>query len=79
MIDLAKLHHPLNRGGNPTTNKGKENNSTSEDTKAHLGDEVTRLDRDHLGVTKITEAAHHHPNSLEKDTSREGRKVGDHQ
>jgi hypothetical protein len=45
---------------------------------AHLGDEVIRLDLDHLGTTKITEAVHHHLDGLEKDTSREERRVGDH-
>ncbi len=36
------------------------------------------LDQDHLGVTNTAEAVHHHLNGLEKDTSREERRVGDH-
>jgi hypothetical protein len=45
---------------------------------AHLGDEAIRLDQDHLGATNIAEAVHHHLNGLEKDTSQEERRAGDH-
>jgi hypothetical protein len=45
---------------------------------AHLGDEAIHLDHDHLGATSTAEAVHHHLNGLEKDTSREERRVGDH-
>jgi len=45
----------------------------------HLGDEVIRLDLDHLGAMKITEADHHHLDGLETDISREERKGEDHQ